>query len=104
METRPSRWFFEDHGHVHRLVRRDALEEYDSADSENWIGLEDEERTLAMNEVIARCTACRQTTSEAKIQRAYEDPGKRSKGRHCRQTRRVDDSQGEEPREALGGT
>jgi len=46
METRPSRWFFEDHGHVHRLVRRDALEEYDSTDSENWIGLEDEDEDI----------------------------------------------------------
>lgn len=43
MEIRPYRWTFEDHGHIHRLVRRDAREEYDSTDSENWIGVEDED-------------------------------------------------------------
>ncbi|KAI9510015.1 hypothetical protein F5148DRAFT_1147846 [Russula earlei] len=43
MEIRPYRWSFEDHGHARRLVRRDALEEYGSTDSENWLGIEDEE-------------------------------------------------------------
>jgi hypothetical protein len=37
------RWMFEGNGRVHRLVRRDALEEYSSTDSETWIGVEDEE-------------------------------------------------------------
>ncbi len=43
MEIRPYRWSIEDHGRIHRLVRRDALEEYDPTDSENWIGVEDED-------------------------------------------------------------
>jgi hypothetical protein len=43
MEVQPYRWSFEDNGRVHRLVRRDALEEYSSTDSENWIGVVDEE-------------------------------------------------------------
>jgi hypothetical protein len=42
MEIRPYRWSIED-GRIHRLVRRDALEEFDSTDSENWIGVEDED-------------------------------------------------------------
>lgn len=46
MEARPYRWSFEARGHVHRLVRRDTLEEYDSTDSENWIGVEDEDEDI----------------------------------------------------------
>ncbi|KAH9971752.1 hypothetical protein BGW80DRAFT_1561478 [Lactifluus volemus] len=37
------RWSFEGPRRVHRLMRRDALGEYSSTDSENWIGVEDEE-------------------------------------------------------------
>ncbi|KAI0251384.1 hypothetical protein BJV78DRAFT_1211070 [Lactifluus subvellereus] len=43
LDVHPYRWMFEGHGRVHRLVRRDAVEEYSSTDSENWIGVEDEE-------------------------------------------------------------
>jgi len=43
MEIRPYRWSFDDDRHVHRLVRRDALEEYDPTDSENWLGVDDED-------------------------------------------------------------
>ncbi|KAH8991686.1 hypothetical protein EDB92DRAFT_1797952 [Lactarius akahatsu] len=43
METHPHRWFFSDHGHRHRLIRREALEEYNSTDSENWIGTDDDD-------------------------------------------------------------
>jgi hypothetical protein len=43
IEVHPYRWSFEDPGRVRRLVRRDAWEEYSSTDSENWIGVEDEE-------------------------------------------------------------
>ncbi len=44
METKPYRWLFEEDGHIHRLVRRDALGEYGSTDSEKYIaGDEDED-------------------------------------------------------------
>jgi hypothetical protein len=46
MEMRPYRWSVEDFGRVHRLVRRDELSEYDSTDSENWIGVEDEDEDI----------------------------------------------------------
>jgi hypothetical protein len=42
MEINPFRWSLEGNGHIHRLVRRDALEEYESTDSEKYIGDEDE--------------------------------------------------------------
>ena len=51
MEMRPYRWSFDDHGHIHRLVRRNALEEYDSTDSENWIGIEDEDEDEDIGDV-----------------------------------------------------
>jgi hypothetical protein len=42
MDIHPHRWTFEGPRRV-RLVRRDGLGEYSSTDSENWIGVEDEE-------------------------------------------------------------
>jgi len=41
METRSDRWYISGHGR-HRLVRRDVLEEYNSTDTENWIGTDDD--------------------------------------------------------------
>ncbi|KAI9440784.1 hypothetical protein H4582DRAFT_2074572 [Lactarius indigo] len=49
-ETHPHRWFFSDHGHRHRLIRREALEEYNSTDSENWIGTDDDDDVDAEDE------------------------------------------------------
>jgi hypothetical protein len=43
MEIRPYRWIIQVDGPAYRLVRPDTLEEYDSTDSENWIGVEDED-------------------------------------------------------------
>ena len=43
METHPYRWSFDEHGHIRRLLRTDALEEYDSTDSEKYIDGEDED-------------------------------------------------------------
>jgi len=44
MEINPYRWSFEEDGHMHQLVRRDALGEYESSDSERFIhGDEDED-------------------------------------------------------------
>jgi len=40
VETHPHRWFFSDQGR-HRLSRRDVVEEYNSTDTENWIGTDD---------------------------------------------------------------
>lgn len=41
METHRDRWYISGHGR-HRLVRRDVLEEYNSTDTENWIGTDDD--------------------------------------------------------------
>jgi hypothetical protein len=43
MEIRPYRWSIQDDGRAYRLVRPDTLEEYDSTESENWIGVDDED-------------------------------------------------------------
>ena len=42
MEVNSYRWSLEGDGHIYRLVRRDVLEEYESTDSERYIGDEDE--------------------------------------------------------------
>ncbi|KAI0272722.1 hypothetical protein BC834DRAFT_360683 [Gloeopeniophorella convolvens] len=42
MESRPDRWRFGE-DHAHRLVRVDTVQEYDSSDSENWIGEDGDE-------------------------------------------------------------
>jgi hypothetical protein len=43
METHPYRWSFEGDGRIHRLVRRDAIGEYDSTDSEQYIDEDEDE-------------------------------------------------------------
>ena len=43
METHSYRWSFEEHGHIHRLVRRDTLEEYDTSDSEKYFDEDEDE-------------------------------------------------------------
>jgi len=43
MEAHPDRWALSDHGNRHRLIRRDALEEYNTTDTENWIGTDGED-------------------------------------------------------------
>ena len=52
MVVNPYRWegVLEGGGHIHRLVRRDALQEYESSDSERYIGDEDDGIDDAFND------------------------------------------------------